>query len=250
MRFLTRRRVVSRTRRRADRGEHARMPRALRNDIGQVPLHVIQRGNNRSACFLCPGDHERYLWILLLVARGAGCDVHAYVLMPNHVHLLVTPRAGGCASAMMQALGSRYVRYFNDRHVRTGSLWEGRFRSFAIHSERYFMECMRYIELNPVRAGIVADAADYRWISYRRNAFGTRDALVVEHPLYAALAADSSRQQAVYRQFVALGVAQDDLASLRAHVHSGQAMGPAPVAGDTMRVQVDARTGPVKEAYS
>jgi putative transposase len=203
------------------------MPRALRNDLPGVPLHVIQRGNNRTACFLSPGDYERYLWTLLLAARGAGCAVHAYALMPNHVHLLLTPKAAGCASAMMHAVGSRYVRYFNDRHDRSGTLWEGRFRSFAIDSDRYLMECMRYIELNPVRAGMVDDPADFRWSSYRRNAHGTRDPLVSEHQLFSALAVDDEDQRELYRGFVADGCAGDQLARFRTHVHSGKMMAEA-----------------------
>ncbi len=161
-----------------------RPPRIVR--AGDV-LHVIQRGNNRTACFADDDDRERYLKVLLRTSERARCAIHAYVLMSNHTHLLVTAIEPRAPSRMMQSLGRSYVRYFNERHGRTGTLWEGRYRSSVIDSELYFFQCSRYIESNPVRAGMVSEPAAYRWSSFRSNADGEPDALVRRHPVYLAL---------------------------------------------------------------
>jgi putative transposase len=162
-------------------------------------LHLIQRGNDRRPCFQDDDDRASYLATLLRVSERAQCDVHAYVLMTNHVHLLVTAREASAPATMMQALGRRYVRQFNDRHERTGTLWEGRYRSSLIDSDRYFLRCSRYIETNPVRAGLVAKPAEYRWSSFRSNADGWPDALVRRHPLYLALGRSGSARREAYR---------------------------------------------------
>ena len=150
----------------------ARLPRL---DVPGVPQHVIQRGVNRSACFKGNGDHEFYLADLRESCLGHGCDLHAYVLMTNHVHLLVSSHVKGALSAMMQCLGRRYVGEFNRRHGRTGTLWEGRFKSSLIDSERYLLSCYRYIEMNPVRAGMATRAWNYRWSSVHANGLGRHD---------------------------------------------------------------------------
>jgi putative transposase len=157
--------------------------------------------------------------------RRTGCSIHAYVLMTNHVHLLVTASNDTAISRMMQIVGRRYVRYFNDRYSRTGTLWEGRFRSTAIDSERYFFTCARYIELNPVRAGIVAHPRDYEWSSYRANAEAAAESLVEPHPLYAALGEDAIQRARFYAQLFAdeeEGLAVDDL---RRATNSGTPLG-------------------------
>jgi putative transposase len=175
------------------------MPRRPRIVLADVPLHIIQRGNNRGKCFRCDSDFLVYLDLLYEATKRAGCDVHAYVLMGNHVHLLATPRVVEAAAQMMKAVGERYVRYFNKRYRRTGTLFDCRFRSSVVHDETYLMVCYRYIELNPVRARITADPALYRWSSYRANAFGAHDAVVTPHPLFIALGCGSEERQKIYR---------------------------------------------------
>ncbi len=134
------------------------MPRQPRIDLPGVPQHLVQRGNDRRPCFFAPIDRTRYLDELRDAACRYGCAVHAYVLMTNHVHLLLTPARTGCVSTMMQSLGRRYVRYINDRYRRTGTLWEGRFKACPVQSDDHLLRCYRYIELNPVRAGMVSQA--------------------------------------------------------------------------------------------
>ncbi|HEX7981548.1 MAG TPA: transposase [Gemmatimonadaceae bacterium] len=175
------------------------MPRPLRFILPGHTLHVIQRGNNRTPCFVDDEDRERYLAALRHASDRARCAIHAYVLMSNHAHLLVTAADAFAPARMMQTLGRKYVRYFNERHGRTGTLWEGRYRSGLIDSERYFLHCSRYIEMNPVRAGIVNEPGAYRWSSFRSNAQGEFDALVHPHPVYLALARGSSARRDAYR---------------------------------------------------
>ena len=160
------------------------MARAPRLELPGVPLHVIQRGNNRAACFYTDGDRRLYLDCLRGAAARHACAVHAYVLMPNHVHLLVTPGAPGAAAAMMQALGRRYVRLFNDTHSRTGTLWEGRYKSCLIDTDAYLFACHRYVELNPVRAGLVAEPLAFRWSSHAHYRLGQPDPLVTPHAMF------------------------------------------------------------------
>ena len=175
------------------------MPRRARLAIPGVPLHLIQRGNNRQACFFADEDYRFYLdWLTEYTAK-TNCRIHAYVLMTNHVHLLVSADRVEAPGAMMKALGQRYVQYVNRVYRRSGTLWEGRFRSCPIQEEAYLLACQRYIELNPVRAVMVEHPADYRWSSYRANAQGEEDRLVSPHPLYLALG-DAERRQANYRE--------------------------------------------------
>ena len=176
------------------------MPRHARVRIAKCPWHVIQRGVNRSPCFLDDADRRLYLNLLRAYSRRHACAVHAYVLMTNHVHLLVSPEDEDGLSKMMKALGERYVPYFNRLHGRTGTLWEGRFRSSVVQSERYLMICQRYIELNPVRAGIVARAGDLPWSSYAANAMGVPSDLVTPHELYLRLGPDRYERAKAYRR--------------------------------------------------
>src|SRR5262249_39743315 len=161
--------------------------RLSRVDIAGYPHHVIQRGNNRQAIFVDVADYKRYLQLLQEACATYPAALHAYVLMPNHVHLLLTPEKAGELSRLMQALGRRYVRWFNDRHRRTGTLWEGRFRSTVVESERYLLACMRYIELNPIRASLASDPVEYRWSSYAHHVGQVVDPLITDHPLFWSL---------------------------------------------------------------
>ncbi len=176
------------------------MPRRARLVLPNVPLHIIQRGNNRQACFFADEDYRFYLDWLAEHASKSGCQVHAYVLMTNHVHLLISAERAEAPGALMKALGQRYVQYVNRAYRRSGTLWEGRFRSCLTQEESYLLACQRYIELNPVRAGMVGHPAEYRWSSYRANAQGEADALVKPHSLYEALGSDAASRQAAYRE--------------------------------------------------
>jgi len=176
------------------------MPRRARLVLPNVPLHMIQRGNNRQACFFAEADYRRYLGWLAEYADKTGCQVHAYVLMANHVHLLVSADRAEAPGLLMKGLGQRYVQYVNRSYRRSGTLWEGRFRSCPTQEERYLLACQRYIELNPVRAKIVAHPAEYTWSSYRANAQGQVDTLLKPHPLFEALGSDSGDRQAAYRE--------------------------------------------------
>ena len=176
------------------------MPRRPRVTLPHVPLHVIQRGNNRQVCFVADEDYGFYLDWLKEYAGKTGCSIHAYVLMTNHVHLLLSSASSDGVGALMKALGQRYVQYVNRTYRRTGTLWEGRFRSCLTQEESYLLACQRYIELNPVRAGMVEHPAEYRWSSYRANAQGESDALIQPHAVYGALGPDAASRQAAYRE--------------------------------------------------
>lgn len=176
------------------------MPRRARLSLPNVPVHIIQRGNNRQACFFADEDCRNYLDWLGEYAGKTGCRVHAYVLMTNHVHLLISAEQGGSSGALMKAVGQRYVQYVNRSYRRSGTLWEGRFRSCLTQEETYLLACQRYIELNPVRADMVAHPAEYRWSSYRANAQGEENTLLRPHSLYEALGPDAASRQAAYRE--------------------------------------------------
>jgi putative transposase len=174
----------------------ARLPRISPVD---VPVHVIQRGNNRQICFASDEDYASYTGWLTEYAKRFRVDVHAWVMMSNHVHLLCTPRREGSLSQMMQSLGRCYVRSFNHAYRRSGTLWEGRYRSCLIQEDLYLLEVYRYIELNPVRAEMVATPEDYRWSSYQVNALGHPSDLCSPHSTYLALGSTDTERQAQYR---------------------------------------------------
>ncbi len=175
------------------------MPRRPRLRLAGIAFHVIQRGNNRSPCFFTKGDYYRYLRDLELLSRKHRVAVHAYVLMTNHVHLLMTAEQPDGVPTLMKSLGQSYVQYINRRHSRTGSLWEGRFRSCLVDSEDYVLVCHRYIETNPVRAGMVEHPRDHSWSSYRSNAEGTFSTILSTHPVIEGLANTREQRHAAYR---------------------------------------------------
>jgi putative transposase len=211
------------------------MPRPPRAVSAGETLHLIQRGNNRGACFVDDEDREYYLAALLRASRRARCDVHAYVLMTNHVHLLVTAGDAEAPSRMMKMLGCTYVRHFNERYERTGTLWEGRYRSTRIDSDRYFLQCSRYIELNPLRAGLVSSPADWRWSSFRNNSDGQPDALVRPHALYLALGHSSSNRREAYRALFATPLSQHVVDAIRRATNKGIALAVDDSASDLER---------------
>lgn len=201
------------------------MPRPPRLDLAKVPQHVIQRGNDRQPCFFRELDYIRYLQDLREAAMKYRCHVHAYVLMTHHVHLLVTPCEVGAVSRMMQSVGRRYVRFINDAVSRTGTLWEGRYKSSLVDSEHYLLACYRYIELNPVRAAIAATPADYRWSSYACNGNGGIDLLITAHPAYLHIHSDAELRRACYRALVAQGIGDDELLAIRTYAQRQRALG-------------------------
>jgi putative transposase len=186
---------------------------------------VRQRGNNGAACFFGDADRRFYLRCLAEAAAHRGCEIHAYVLMTNHVHLLLTPGAPGAVGAMMQDVGRRYVRIINTLHCRTGTLWEGRYRSSLVDAEDYFLTCHRYIELNPVRAGLASNPASYRWSSYPHYAAGRVDAVVTGHPLYAGLGTTSADREAAYRSLFAAPLDERVVAEIREAINTDSAFG-------------------------
>ena len=174
------------------------MPRKPRMYLGGMPCHVIQRGNNRAACFYADDDYEYYLSALGDACRRYGVDLHAYALMTNHAHMLFTPQDQWGVSRVMQSLGRRYVQHINKAHQRTGTLWEGRHKSSLVDADNYLLACYRYIELNPVRAAMVVHPAEYRWSSHRCNAYGEANELITPHDLYQSLGGNIEHRRAHY----------------------------------------------------
>ena len=175
------------------------MPRRPRIIVAGMPLHIIQRGNNRQACFYEERDYLLYLESLEEYVKGTGCLIHSYVLMTNHVHLLLTPLRKDSPGALMKLLGQRYVQYINKTYKRSGTLWEGRFRSSVIQEDAYLFACQRYIEMNPVRAGMVDHPGEYRWSRYQTNGQGKESNLISFHPLYQSLGKTDKERQRAYR---------------------------------------------------
>ena len=191
------------------------MPRMPGVVVPGLPLHVIQRGNNRQAIFFTDQDYYRFHTHLRAAAERSDCVIHAYIYMTNHVHLLVTPNTRQGISSMMQSVGLRYVRYINDLYDRSGTLWEGRYKSALVDSDRYLLVCSRYIEMNPVRARMTDLPQDYRWSSYHHNAMGKADSMLSPHALYQALGIGPVERQAAYRGLFKEALAENDLLALR-----------------------------------
>lgn len=202
------------------------MPRRSRLHLDGIPLHIVQRGHNRGPCFFTDSDRECYLNWLGEALAESECALHAYVLMTNHVHLLLTPKRAEAVPRLVISLGRRYVQYVNRRYRRTGTLWDGRYRSSLVQEDTYLLACHRYIELNPVRASLVDDPAKYRWSSYRFNGLGHRDSRLTPHPLYEELGQGDEERQTAYR---ALFVEQFDheIGNIRLALNQGQAVGSA-----------------------
>jgi putative transposase len=203
------------------------MARLGRYFLPNQPLHVIQRGNNREAIFFAEDDYECYRDWLASAAAEYGCAVHAYVLMTNHVHLLVSPRSIESLPRAMQSLGRRYVRHINRAYRRTGTLWEGRYRAAPIDSDRYFLSCCRYIELNPVRARMVRHPRDYSWSSYGAHGRGAPDPLVSSHQIFERLGTAPIERQKAYRELFRSALDSDFVDALRAATNGGWALGDA-----------------------
>jgi putative transposase len=201
------------------------MARLRRIRIAGIPAHAWVRGNNRQAIFRSEGDRIFFHRCLVDATERCGVAVHAYVLMTNHIHVLGTAASREALSKAVQCLGRRYVGYFNYLYKRTGTLWEGRFRSCPVESERYFLVCHRYVEMNPVRAGMVGDPAAFQWSSYRHNAFGEPDDLVTPHSLYNELGPSEGRRRTAYRKLFGTPIDDRTLAAIRHAGTKGWALG-------------------------
>lgn len=210
----------------------ARLPRLT---VPGYPHHIIQRGNNRQAIFSANADYELLLGLIDEHARKQQVAVHAYVLMSNHFHLLATPETEEGIPQMMQAIGRRYVRNYNLRRQRTGTLWEGRYKSTLIQAERYLLACMVYMDLNPVRAGMVADPADYRWSSHQHYIGRRVDKLITPHPLYWELGNTPFSRDEAYGALVRSGIGEEQRRALTDSALRGWALGEPDYVADLQR---------------
>lgn len=201
------------------------MPRRLRLCPPAIPQHIIQRGNNRQICFASDEDCAAYANWLHQAAVKYAVKIHAWVFMTNHVHLLVTPEDETGVSLMMQSLGRQYVRYFNTTYRRSGTLWEGRFKSCLIQTTEYLLHCYRYIELNPVRASMVEHPADYIWSSYRSNAMGIESAMRTPHEEYWRLGKDKEERLRNYQALFATHIEPNILKAIRESLNTGLVLG-------------------------
>jgi len=201
------------------------MPRRSRIIVPDIPLHIIQRGNNRQACFFADSDYLFYLEWLEEYAKDAGCLVHAYVLMTHHVHILMTPSRPESAGRLMKRLGQRYVQYINRTYKCSGTLWEGRFRSCIINQKQYLFFCQRYIEMNPVGAGMVTLPHEYRWSSYPVNGQGAKSSLINHHPLYLGLGQTDTERQTAYRELFSREMNPGEIDKIRQSTNGNFALG-------------------------
>lgn len=209
------------------------MGRSARLVVPDVALHMVQRGNNRQDCFLHDNDRLVYLSLLRNGVVFRHCALHAYCLMTNHIHLLVTPRDAEACSLMMRDVGRDYAAYFNRRYERTGSLWERPFKSCLVDSAAYVLACYRYIERNPVRAQMVDHPGAYPWSSYQANAL-RHDALLTPHPEYIALSADTSKRHTAYQRMLAGDDEDAFLAAMRESTHAGY-----PMVGEALKTKLE-----------
>lgn len=187
------------------------MPRPPRIYVPGLSLHVFQRGINRAPIFSAEHDCERLLQMIMTAASAHGLDVHGYALMTNHYHLVVTPKAEGVLTRVMREINSRYVRYYNRKYGRIGTLWNERYGAVLLDNERYWFTCLRYVELNPVRAHMVTTPEAYRWSSYRVHAHGEPAGGLVPHHLYVALGPNSEARQAAYRAMCSIPLTEAEL---------------------------------------
>ncbi|MFK7865400.1 MAG: transposase [Pseudohongiellaceae bacterium] len=201
------------------------MPRRPRMYLPGYPYHIVQRGNNRELCFFEEENYAEYLNLLIDVLPRYGNALHAYCLMSNHVHLLITPSAADGISSLMRVVASRYATYMNNRYSRSGTLWEGRHKASAVDSEVYLLKCYRYIELNPVAAGMVKRPEEYCWSSYGVNAWGDSNPAITPHPCYEELAAGQAERLKAYRELFAESLSETDLNDFRRAAHYSMPIG-------------------------
>ena len=214
------------------------MARQPRLNLPGIPQHVVQRGNNKQARYFSDEDYAVYLDKLKLYSKKYKVSVHSYVLMTNHVHLLMTPGTTRGVSQLMQSLGRNYVRYINQTYNRTGTLWEGRYKSTLVDGDNYFLTVSRYIELNPVRAGMVAHPAEYPWSSYQRNALGKPIELITSHILYQGLAKTDKTRQKRYAALFDKIITDDTLEEVRDSINRAWVLGDG-----RFKQQIEEQTG-------
>jgi len=213
------------------------MPRRARMYIPGFPYHIVQRGNNREACFIEPENYLFYLELWKKLSKRYGVAVHAYCLMTNHIHFLVTPEDEDAISKTMKSVGSRYAQYINLKYKRTGTLWEGRHRSSLVQTEKYLLRCYRYIELNPVRANMVKRPEEYKWSSYGVNAWGDNSWLF-PHDEYLKLGKTMDERCFVYRDLFKVELSEENLHLFRQSAHFNQ-----PISDDRFREEIANRYG-------
>lgn len=201
------------------------MPRRKRMYLPDIPFHIVQRGNNREACFFDVQDYQFYLELLKQLLHRYAVRLHAYVLMTNHIHLLLTPSDKEGISNLMKVVGSRYAYYMNKQYRRTGTLWEGRHKSSPVDTETYLLKCYRYIELNPVAASMVTRPDEYQWSSYGVNAWGDESVIVTPHEEYCRLGETPQERCTSYRELIAVNLSDQDLHAIRKAAHYCQPLG-------------------------
>lgn len=219
------------------------MPRRPRIHLDNVPLHIVQRGHNREPCFFAEEDYHAYLHWLGEALTKERCALHAYALMTNHVHLLLTPAKAEGIPKLIIALGRRYVQYINKTYKRTGTLWDSRYKSSLIQAETYLLSCQRYIELNPVRAAMVDDPAHYRWTSYRTNGLGQHSAILTPHSLYMALGEDEEARKKAYRALFRAQLDKAAVDDIRLALNQSQ-----PLGNERFYARIEKLTGQRREA--
>ena len=197
------------------------MPRPARLNVPNFPQHITQRGNNRQPCFFYDKDYRLYLDLLVAACHRHECELHAFVLMTNHVHLLITPRVSEGVSLVMRDVGRDYVRSINKAYCRSGTMWEGRFKSSLVAKDRYCLDCYRYVELNPVRAGIVHQPSEYRWSSFRHNALGQCMPFITPHDVWLQLGTSNIERRRTYCDLFRETLEQRMLAEIRHGVGKG-----------------------------
>ncbi len=219
------------------------MPRRPRLHIADYPHHIIQRGLNRAACFFADEDYQAYRHWLGVALEKTGAHLHAYVLMTNHAHLLITPKAAEDIPRLVMAIGRRYVQTINQTYRRTGPLWDSRYKSSLVQPDNYLLLCQRYIELNPVRAGMVSDPGKYPWSSYLANGQGASDPLLTPHALYLELGESPEFRQAAYRELYGAGLDKSALSELRLTIQQSQ-----PIGSEQFLEQIEQMTGQRRKA--
>lgn len=201
------------------------MPRKPRFYLPGIPVHIVQRGHSHEPVFFDNDDYAAYLIWLEQASERYGCSIHAYVLMTNHIHILATPEKQNSISLMMQYIGRQYVPYINHSYGSSGSIWEGRYKASLIHDEGYLLTCMRYIELNPVRADMVKTPGAYRWSSYRANGRGEANKLIHPHPLYQSMGRTRQQRQEAYQALIKAHIDEKEIGNIRSAWQTGTPLG-------------------------
>jgi len=209
------------------------MPRRNRSYLPELPYHIVQRGNNKQTCFIEPENYHYYLFLLESSSKRYQASIHSYCLMTNHIHLLATPTTKESISNTMKVVGSRYAQYINKKYKRTGTLWEGRHRSCLVQTDKYFLTCSRYIELNPVTAKMVKQPEEYEWSSYKANALG-HSSWLQKHNVYNQLGKNKQQRCKTYRELFDSYITVPERELIEASIHYSQ-----PLAEESFRNRIE-----------